>query len=90
MKWPIAASDTLAQWDIVVLPFPYTDRLAEKRRPALIISKPWLAKEFGLLWIAMITSAGNERWAVDIKIKQFVQGWTFNPIGYPPYQDRNH
>ena len=57
-----------AQWDIVVLPFPYTDRLAEKRRPALVISKPWIAKDFGLLWVAMITSASNDGWASDIEI----------------------
>ena len=24
--------------DVVVVPFPYTDRFAEKRRPALVIS----------------------------------------------------
>ena len=64
----MAISEELGQGDIVVLPFPYTDRLAEKRRPALVISKHSLAKEFGLLWVAMITSARNERWATDIEI----------------------
>ena len=64
----MASSEPLTQWDIVVLPFPYTDRLAEKRRPALIVSKPWLAKDYGLLWVAMITSAVNEGWASDIEI----------------------
>ena len=32
-----------AAFDIVVVPFPYADRLAEKRRPALVISSAKLA-----------------------------------------------
>jgi mRNA interferase MazF len=73
MKRPMATSEPLAQWDVVVLPFPYTDRLAEKRRPALIVSKPWLVKDHGLLWVAMITSAANEGWAPDIEIRNLAK-----------------
>lgn len=69
----MATSEPLCQWDIVVLPFPYTDRLAEKRRPALIISKPWVEKDYGLLWVAMITSAENEAWASDIEITNMIK-----------------
>jgi mRNA interferase MazF len=47
-------------FDVVVVPFPYADRLAEKCRPALVISNRKLAAH-GLLWVAMITSADNER-----------------------------
>ena len=54
-------------FDIVVVPFPYTDRLFEKRRPALVISSRALCR-FGLLWVAMITSAENPRWPCDIAI----------------------
>jgi mRNA interferase MazF len=53
--------------DIVVVPFPYANRLAEKRRPALIISNRKLAAH-GLVWVAMITSADNESWSSDIAI----------------------
>ena len=35
------------QRDIVVLPFPYADRLAEKRRPGVVVSKPALARDHG-------------------------------------------
>lgn len=56
-----------AVWDVVVVPFPYADRLAEKRRPALVVSTPRLAS-FGLLWVAMITSAENEGWSCDVAI----------------------
>jgi mRNA interferase MazF len=59
--------DRLAAFDIVVVPFPYADRLAEKRRPALVISNRKLAP-FGLIWVAMITSAANEPWSCDVAI----------------------
>jgi mRNA interferase MazF len=54
-------------FDVVVVPFPYADRLAEKRRPALVISGPKLAPH-GLIWLVMITSAENERWSSDVPI----------------------
>src|SRR3954466_11935572 len=53
-------------FDIVVVPFPYADRL-EKRRPALVISNRKLAP-FGLIWVAMITSADNAPWSCDVTI----------------------
>jgi mRNA interferase MazF len=56
-----------AAFDVVVVPFPYADRLAEKRRPALVISSPKLTP-YGLIWLAMVTSAGNERWPSDVPI----------------------
>lgn len=58
------------QWDVVVLPFPYADRLAEKRRPAVVISKPETADRHGIIWVAMITSAANSGWECDIPIPQ--------------------
>lgn len=41
----MAASEgtRFAPFDIVVVPFPYADRLAQKRRPALVISNHKLA-----------------------------------------------
>ena len=54
-------------FDIVVVPFPYADRLAEKRRPALVISNRKLAAH-GLIWVAMITSADNESWSSDVAV----------------------
>lgn len=50
---------SLLPFDVVVVPFPYSDRLAEKRRPALVVSAPELESELGLIWVAMITSAGR-------------------------------
>ncbi len=48
-----------APFDIIVVPFPYSDRLAEKRRPALVVSAPSLESRRGLIWVAMITSAAH-------------------------------
>jgi mRNA interferase MazF len=55
-------------FDVVVVPFPYTDQLAEKRRPALVISNAKLHRE-GYVWIAMITGAAKERRAGDLVIR---------------------
>jgi mRNA interferase MazF len=57
----------IAPFDVVAVSFPYADRLAEKRRPALVISNRKLAIH-GLIWVAMITSAENEPWSSDVVI----------------------
>jgi mRNA interferase MazF len=59
--------DHFDAFDIVVVPFPYADRLAERRRPALVISDRRLTP-FGLVWVAMITSADNASWSSDVTI----------------------
>lgn len=49
---------TCEAWDVVAVPFPFTDRLAQKRRPALILS-PKNFNRFGHSLMAMITSSGQ-------------------------------
>ena len=63
----MATSESYGAYDVVIVPFPSVDRLAEKRRPALVISSAALAT-FGVLWVAMITSAANEAWTCDVPI----------------------
>ena len=71
MTTPTAISDpvTPARFDIVVVPFPFTDKAAQKRRPALVISD---SKAFnqpaGRSVMAMITSAGNAPLPLDTHI----------------------
>ena len=60
--------ETPALWDVWVVPFPYSDRLAEKRRPALIVSGDALLRDHGLVWLAMITSTRINAWASDVEI----------------------
>jgi PemK-like, MazF-like toxin of type II toxin-antitoxin system len=55
-------------WDIVRIPFPYTDRPVRQRRPALVLVGGDLQSKHGLLWLAMITSAEHQGWPGDIII----------------------
>lgn len=57
---------------VVSVPFPYVEREARKRRPALVVSTPALADVHGLLWVLMITSAANRAWAQDVAITDVV------------------
>ena len=67
MKKPMASSEALPkQFDIIVVPFPYSDQLAEKRRPALVVSSDAFNKRHKLLWVVMITSATNPKKSDDI------------------------
>lgn len=53
---------------VVRVPFPYTNRPIRQRRPALVVSASGLAEH--LLWVVMITSAGNRRWESDIALTE--------------------
>ena len=53
-------------WDVLRVPFPYTDRPVRQHRPALIIAADRLRSEHGLLWVLMITSAENRQWPDDV------------------------
>ena len=57
------------RFDVVRVPFPFTDRQAEKIRPALVMSD---GKAFnrpaGHSVLAMITSASHAPWPLDVPI----------------------
>lgn len=55
-------------WDVVKVPFPYTDRPVRQRRPALVVAAGELETAHGLLWLAMITSAANRGWLGDVPV----------------------
>ena len=55
-------------WDIVKVPFPYTDRTVRERRPALVVAAGEIEAVHGLLWLVMITSAENRGWPGDVGI----------------------
>src|SRR5579862_5860655 len=61
-------------WDIVKVPFPYTDRPVRQRRPALVIAAGELEAAHGLLWLAMITSAANRGWHGDVAVSDIAAG----------------
>lgn len=56
------------QYDVVVVPFPFTDRRASKRRPALGLCSEKFSAEAGHTVLAMITSAKNPPWPSDVTI----------------------
>lgn len=57
-------------FDVVVVPFPFTDRTTGKRRPALVLSDAQtFNRQVGQAVMAMITSAKNSEWPLDIEIR---------------------
>ena len=56
-------------YDVVVVPFPFSDQKSEKRRPALVLSD---FESFNSTTencvLAMITSAKNPDWPLDTRI----------------------
>jgi mRNA interferase MazF len=66
----------LQPFQVVVVPFPYSDRLAEKRRPALVVSHATLPAQLGRVWVAMITSLALREYG-DVAIEDI------DPAGLP-------
>ena len=56
------------QWDVVVVPFPFSERADTKRRPALALSTPAF-NESGHTVLAMITSKTHPPWPGDTDIE---------------------
>ncbi len=61
--------------DVVVVPFPYSDSAA-KRRPALVVSSDEYNARTGHLWVAMITSRGQNPSPDDIILDHEKAGLT--------------
>lgn len=54
--------------DVVVVPFPFTDRDATKRRPALVCSSAAFNHQARHLVLAMITTRSHTPWPGDVPI----------------------
>ena len=57
------------QWDVVVVPFPFTEKATTKRRPALVLSKRAFNKH-GYTLLAMITTQTHAPWPGDTAIQE--------------------
>ena len=55
--------------DVVVVPFPFVDVAAEKRRPSLVLSRTTFNDAHGQSICAMITTAAHSKWLSDITIE---------------------
>jgi mRNA interferase MazF len=60
---------TFKQFDVVRVPFPFTDKEASKNRPAVVLSNQQTFNvPAGHSVMAMITSAENPDWPLDCQI----------------------
>jgi len=61
---------TYKPFEVVVVPFPFTDSGTSRRRPALVLSNhEHFNKESGCCVLAMITSGKNRPWPLDVPIR---------------------
>ena len=68
------------QFDVVIVPVPFTDRQSDIRRPALILSDaPAFNNRIGHSVMAMITSAKNAPWPLDTPIEDTRSAGLFTP-----------
>ena len=61
------------QWDIVRVPFPFTDIAAAKKRPALVLSARTFNVASGHTVMAMITKRANNPWPQDYDVQEWAQ-----------------
>ena len=65
MRKPIV---TFKSFDVVAVPFPFTDSSKSKKRPALVLSSESFGRRIGHSVMAMITSTGHAPWPLDVPI----------------------
>jgi len=68
---------TYSPGDVVIVPFPFSDRDATKRRPALVCSAAAFNDSSRHLVLAMITTASHNKWPGDVPLRDLA------PTGLP-------
>lgn len=58
-------------FDVVAVPFPFTDSDATKRRPALVISNERFNQQHNQIVLAMITTTTDNVWPSDVSLKNW-------------------
>jgi mRNA interferase MazF len=61
------------QWDVIRVPFPFTDKAAARKRPALVLSTRAFNVHSEHTVMTMITKRENSSWPNDYEIKDWVQ-----------------
>lgn len=61
---------TSKQWDVVVVPFPFSNQPGAKRRPALVLSDRTFNAR-GHTVLAMITTSGHRSWPGDVLLSDY-------------------
>ena len=62
---------TFDRFDVVVLPFPFSDQLKRKNRPVLVLSSAKFNNESNHLVTAMITTAKGSVWPLDVPLEDY-------------------
>lgn len=57
-----------APFEVLLVPFPYADKLSEKVRPAVVVSRAEMQDAAGVIWLSMVTSAKRQTIPGDIEI----------------------
>lgn len=70
---------TFARFDVVIVPFPFTDLSVIRRRPALVLSAAAWNAASGHVVAAMITSARQSAWPRDVAVKGFAAAGLTTP-----------
>lgn len=65
-------------WQVVIVPFPFTDRSQAKRRPALVLSQARFNRA-GHAILAMITSTAHNPWPGDTALTDLVSAGLHRP-----------
>jgi mRNA interferase MazF len=65
--------------DIVVVPFPFTDQAATKRRPALVLSGSAFNAAAGHVVLAMITGDRTPPWPLDVPLTDWTAAGLTKP-----------
>ncbi len=67
------------RYDVVVVPFPFTEIPVRKRRPVLVFSGSRFNSDNGHSLVAMITTAKGTSWPSDVTIEDLQAAGLFHP-----------
>ncbi len=61
---------TFDAYEVVIVPFPFSDKPVTRRRPAIILSPAPYCQATGLIVTAMVTTARASSWPYDLPLLQ--------------------
>jgi mRNA interferase MazF len=70
---------TFEKFAVVVVPFPFTDQNTSKKRPVLVLSDALFNGSVGHSVLAMITSAKQSSWLLDVAIADLASAGLSSP-----------
>ena len=70
---------TFKPFDVVELPFPFSDLSSAKRRKALVLSTEEFNSKNNATTVLMITSRANSEWAGDVQLKDWAKAGLKKP-----------